>query len=323
MAKHTLLIYFESDQLAPGQAARIQALEPQSHVIFSRDKKRIDAECERIDIVAGRLVPADLLLSLPNLRWYHQWGAGANWLTKYPEAIEKDFVITNTSGIHAIPISEHVLMLMLAAAHGLKSVMRAQFDHVWNGDLGYTEFELAGRTSLVVGLGGVGARVAELCAGIGMRVLGVRRNPERPVANVERIVGPDRLHDLLPEADFVVLTLPLTHETRHFIGAPQLAHMKPTAWILNIGRGGTIDEAALIQALRNKTVGGAALDVFETEPLPADSPLWDMENVLITPHCSGVTPHYDERAIDIFLDNYTRLLRGEPLRNVVDKRLGY
>jgi phosphoglycerate dehydrogenase-like enzyme len=156
-----------------------------------------------------------------------------------------------------------------------------------------------------------------------MRVIGVRRNPREPVPGVERIVGPDRLLEVLPLADFVVLTIPLTPETRHLIGEPQLRAMKPTAYLFNIGRGGTIDEVALIRGLREGWIAGAGLDVFAKEPLPADSPLWRMENVLITAHYAGATPHYNERAMAIFLDNLRRYRAGAPLRNVVDKSLGY
>jgi phosphoglycerate dehydrogenase-like enzyme len=153
--------------------------------------------------------------------------------------------------------------------------------------------------------------------------LGVRRNPERGAAGVEAMFGPNRLLDVLPEADFVVITAPLTDETRGMIGERELRAMRPTAYIVNIGRGGIVDEDALICALQEGRIAGAGLDVFETEPLPEDSPLWKMENVVITAHYAGATPHYDERAMAIFLDNLRRYKAGEPLRNVVDKKLGY
>ena len=137
------------------------------------------------------------------------------------------------------------------------------------------------------------------------------------------MIGPERLAEALPEADFIVLTVPLTPDTRHMIGERELRLMKPTALIVNIGRGGTIDEAALIRALAEGWIAGAGLDVFEKEPLPPDSPLWRMENVIITAHYAGATPHYSERALAIFLDNLRRYKTGEPLRNVVDKTLGY
>jgi phosphoglycerate dehydrogenase-like enzyme len=156
-----------------------------------------------------------------------------------------------------------------------------------------------------------------------MRVLGVRRNSGVGASGVEAMFSPDQLLDVLGQADFVVITAPLTPETRHLIGDRELQAMKPTAYIVNIGRGGIIDERALIQALQEGWIAGAGLDVFETEPLPDDSPLWDMENVLVTGHYAGATPHYDERAMAIFVDNLRRYKAGQPLRNVVDKKVGY
>ena len=181
----------------------------------------------------------------------------------------------------------------------------------------------AGKTMLLVGVGAIGRRTAHLAAAFGMRVWGIRRNPGRAVEGVERMGDMSRLHDWLPEADFVVLTAPLTPETRHMFDEAALRRMKPTAYLVNIGRGGTVDEAALVRGLQEGWLTGAGLDVFEQEPLPADSPLWKMPNVIITAHYSGATPEYHHRAMAIFLDNLRRYVQGEELRNVVDKRLGY
>ena len=156
-----------------------------------------------------------------------------------------------------------------------------------------------------------------------MRVLGVRRNPQVDAPGVQRMIGPDRLQEFLPEVDFVVLTVPLTRETRGLIGERELRLMKPTAYVVNIGRGGTIDQYALERALRDRWIAGAGLDVFDTEPLPEDSPLWDLDNLIITAHYSGATPEYGQRAMAIFLDNLKCYQAGESLRNVVDKELGY
>jgi len=171
-------------------------------------------------------------------------------------------------------------------------------------------------------VGAIGHRTARLAASLEMHVIGLRRDPERQVQGIERMVGPDDLDAVLPEADLVVLTVPLTPETRHLIGARQFALMKPTASIYNIGRGGTIDQEALIEALRSGQIAGAGLDVTDPEPLPAESPLWDLDNVLITGHYSGSTPAYDERALAIFEENLGRYARGEPLRNRLDLTLG-
>jgi phosphoglycerate dehydrogenase-like enzyme len=202
--------------------------------------------------------------------------------------------------------------------------VRAQERHEWvSHDQQEGLFELAGKTMVLVGVGAIGVRTAEVAAPFGMRVLGVRRDPTADAPGVEAMFGPDQLLDLLPQADFLVLTIPLTHETQGMIGEPELRAMKPTAYLINIGRGGTVQETVLIRALREGWIAGAGLDVFESEPLPQDSPLWEMENVIITAHYAGLTPYYNQRAMAIFLDNLRRYQAGEPMRNVVDKRLGY
>lgn len=176
---------------------------------------------------------------------------------------------------------------------------------------------------LLLGTGAIGARTARLAQAFGMRVVGVRRNPDKEVEHIGEMVALDNLAQALPGADFVVLTLPLTKDTRHLIGETELRTLKDTAILVNIGRGGLIDESALVRALQEGWLAGAGLDVFETEPLPKDSPLWNMDNVIITPHVAGDTPHYDERALAIFLENLRRYHKKEPLTHVVDKRLGY
>jgi phosphoglycerate dehydrogenase-like enzyme len=292
-------------------------------LLVTEDRDEMEAALDDIEIAACQF-PRDLLLRAHNLRWYQQWAAGANWLLRYPEAAEMDFVLTNASGVHAIPISEHIFALLLALGRGIGRSVRAQMHAEW---MAWEEksdvFELADKTMVLIGVGAIGERTAQVAAAFGMRVLGVRRNPERGAAGAEAMFGPDRLLDVLPEADFVVITAPLTDETRGMIGERELRAMRPTAYIVNIGRGGIVDEDALICALQEGRIAGAGLDVFETEPLPEDSPLWKMENVVITAHYAGATPHYDERAMAIFLDNLRRYKAGEPLRNVVDKKLGY
>jgi len=184
-------------------------------------------------------------------------------------------------------------------------------------------FELAGKTMVLIGVGAIGARTAEVARALGMRVLGVRRHPQLTVPGIEAMYGPGQLLDVLPEADFCVITVPLTPETKGMIGEPELRAMKSTSYIVNIGRGATIQETVLVRALQEGWIAGAGLDVFETEPLPPDSPLWDMDNVIMTAHYAGLTPHYEERAMAIFVDNLKRYRNREPLRNVVDKKLAY
>ncbi len=317
-----LLVGFNEDHFSAAQWNEIRQAAPQLDVRASRDKEEITSLLDDIEVAAGSF-PRDLLAQAPNLKWFQQWGAGADWLLKYPDAAAHSFTLTNVSGIHAVPISEHILAFMLAFARGLPGAIRDQAQHRWRKANERSVFELAGKTVLLVGVGAIGARTAKLAAALGMRVWGVRRDPSKEVGHVERMVSRSDLHDLLPEADFVVLTVPLTEETRYMFSADEFRAMKPQSYLINIGRGGTVNEADLIHALEEKQIAGAGLDVFEEEPLPGDSPLWKMENVVVTAHYSGDTPHYDERALEIFLENLRRYGAGEGLTHVVDKGRGY
>jgi phosphoglycerate dehydrogenase-like enzyme len=321
-----LLLGFPPDRLPPDQLAEIRSIAPDMAIVVTDDREEIEALLDRIEIAARRF-PRDLIARAPNLRWLQQWGAGADWLLRYPDVVAHPVVITNVSGIHAIPISEHVFAMLLAFARRLPDAIRAQAQHHWLTHRELNErggvFELAGLTMLVVGVGAIGERIARLGAAMGMRVWGVRRHPQKAATGVERMVGPDQLLDVLPEADIVVITLPHTPETTHLFDARALAAMKRGAYLVNVGRGKVVDEAALVEALRAGQLAGAGLDVFEEEPLPEDSPLWDLPNVIITSHYSGATPYYDQRALAIFIDNLRRYKAGAPLHHVVDKRLGY
>ncbi|MHB1295712.1 MAG: D-2-hydroxyacid dehydrogenase [Anaerolineae bacterium] len=319
-----LLMGLHGESLADADRARIQAAAPDMELLVSSDRAEIERALDHIEIAVGDL-PHDLLPRAHALRWLQQWGAGVDWLMRQPEAAAMDFTLTNASGVHAVPISEHILAFLFALARRFPAALHAQRAHRWArvGDHHGSVFELAGKTLLLIGVGAIGERTAVIASGVGMTVIGVRRNPDTPAQGVGEMHAMPDLPVLLPRADFVVLTVPLTHETRGMIGEAELRAMKPTSYIVNIGRGGTIQEQALIHALREGWIAGAGLDVFEQEPLPKDSPLWDMENVIITAHYSGSTPHYHERAMAIFLDNLERYKTGRPLRNVVDKRLGY
>jgi phosphoglycerate dehydrogenase-like enzyme len=229
-----------------------------------------------------------------------------------------DIVITNSRGIHAVPIGEHVLGWMLMFARNLHTALHNQLARRWDRQAGG---ELNGATVGVLGFGAIGREVARLCTTFGARVLAMKRNPLSPGEG--RIYGPDGLRDLLGVSDYVVITLPLTSETRRLIGTREIGWMKPDAVLINVGRGEIVDEAALAAALSERRIRGAALDCFEVEPLPATSPLWDLRNVLISPHISGTSPRYMDRAIPLFCDNLRRYLAGESLVNVVDRGRGY
>jgi phosphoglycerate dehydrogenase-like enzyme len=282
-------------------------------------------------------VPPQLLELAPQLVWVQLHSAGADHLLDHP-VMHSQVVITTASGIHATPIAEYVFASMLAHRWRVPHWTHCQREGEWPAgrwDL-YARPELRGSTLGIVGYGSIGREVGRLGRAFGMQVLALRRSTRRagegysvagtgdPEGTVpDRIYTPDLLHDMLARCDYVVIALPLTHDTEHFIGEAELRAMKPTAYLVNIARGAIVDEQALIQALQEGWIGGAGLDVFEQEPLPPDSPLWDLENVLISPHVAGFTPRYDERAVRLFAQNLARYLDDEPLLNVVDKSRGY
>ncbi len=259
-----------------------------------------------------------LIVCIPHLRWVHTISAGVDHLL-FPELRESETILTNASGVFNVPIAETVLAYMLAVVKRLPEFLAQQREHRWEK---LPLRELRGLTVGIVGLGDIGSEVARLCRAFGMRVLGLRRRPASSDA-ADEVFPPEQLHNLLSQSDFVVVALPLTEETRGIIGREALAAMKPDAWLINIARGALVDEEALVEALREGRIGGACLDVFAEEPLPEDSPLWDMPNVIITPHNSWSSPYIEEREIELFLENLRRYVAGEPLRNVVDKRAGY
>lgn len=319
---NTLLVSLDPEQLPAAARERIAQIVPDMRLLLTREWEEIEPALEQIEIAAGWM-PRERIFKMPRLRWFQQWGAGADWLMEHPRAVDAEWQLTNTAGIHAIQISEHIFAMLLALARRLPEAMARQAAGEWWSAPGESLFELAGSEMLLIGVGAIGARTARLADAFGMTVRGIRRDPSRSVEGVRTMHPPEALHDLLPTSDFLVLAAPYTHETHHLIGMSELALMKEDATLVNVGRGAIVDEAALIEALQQGRIGGAALDVFEEEPLPDDSPFWSLDNVLITGHYSGATPHYHARALEIFLDNLERYRAGRPLRNLVDKALGY
>jgi len=273
----------------------------------------------------------------PDLRWVQGHFAGVDRLLDHP--LLQRVRLTTSSGIHVPAMAEYVVMMMLAFAHHLPRMIRHQQAAEWPADRWklFVPRELRGSTLGVVGYGSIGREVARIARAFGMRVLAVKRDPTRledtgwglpgagdqAAESVTRLYPPQALREMLSVCDYVVLSVPLTPETRGLIGAAELKRFKPDAVLINISRGEVIDESALIEALRAGTIGGAALDVFAQEPLPALSPLWHLPNVILSPHVSGFTPRYDERAMALFAENLRRYVNGEDLLNVVDIRRGY
>jgi phosphoglycerate dehydrogenase-like enzyme len=258
----------------------------------------------------------------PNVEWVHSRSAGLDGLL-FPELVESPVRLTNGRGVYSESLGEFVVGAILYFAKDLRRMIRNQAAGEWEP---FDIVEVRGQTVGIVGYGDIGRAVATRVRALGMRVLGVKRHgpPAReadPLA--ERIYGPEGLVKMISRSDYVVAAAPLTPETLGLIGEPELAAMKPDAVLINVGRGPVIQEAALVTALSKKRIKGAALDVFDTEPLPRGHPFYKLENVLLSPHCADHTPDWLDQAMRFFLAQFERFRKGEPLRNVVDKKIGY
>jgi phosphoglycerate dehydrogenase-like enzyme len=260
-----------------------------------------------------------VLYAAPSLRWHHAPNAGVNHILT-PKYLERDLILTNGAGVHGIPIAEFVITYLLAYSKRLPSLYKLQNEHDWQRGLPIQE--LFEKTLLIIGAGGIGQEIAVRAKAFGMRIFGSSRHP-KPLPNFDKVVGANDWKELLPEAEFVVIATPLTPETKGMIDVETLRLFRPDSYLINIARGAIVDESALIQALQEGWIAGAALDTVFIEPLPAESPLWTLPNVFITPHCSGNSPRVKERTLALFLDNFTRYRQGKPLRKVVDKTAGY
>ena len=303
--------------------ARLRAAFPDL-VIGVVDGPPAATELAAADALVAWQLDADRLAAAPRLGWLQTGGAGVEGLP-LGQLAARGIVVTNMSGVHAPNMAEHILAMMLALARQIPQLVRAQAARTWRDTETHDRvFELQGQTLLLVGLGDIALAVAARAAAFGMRVHGVRRRPDLPhPAAVEEVVPVARLAEVLPRADHVAITLPLTPDTRGLFGMAELAAMRRGAYLYNVGRGAVVDTAALVAALDAGHLGGAGLDVVDPEPLPPDSPLWAMENVLITAHTSGATPRYWDRGVEIIAVNIARYRAGEPLINEVDLVAGY
>ncbi|MYE47363.1 MAG: D-2-hydroxyacid dehydrogenase [Chloroflexi bacterium] len=336
--------------LDPELADRIRAVDPRVEVsVLGQDlldalrgKRRFPSELQAatpLDEIRSALDEAEVMFgfwsgAMPSLvgpddlpgalRWVQLTSAGADRVD--PDLIRAGLTFTNVSGLHATPIAEYVLTYMLMFEKGWPALARNQAAGVY--DRMVMPRNLSDRTVGVVGMGAIGRECARLAKAIGCRVLAIRRSvTERGPDDVaDEVLPPRDLDELLTESDYVVLAMPLTGETRGMIGAEQLRTMgarDDRSYLINIARGEVVDEPALIEALREGVIAGAALDVFYQEPLPPDSPLWELDNVILTPHISGGNENYNEVATSIFCDNLRRYMAGESLRNIIDPDRGY
>jgi phosphoglycerate dehydrogenase-like enzyme len=288
-------------------------------------------------LYTNRILPAHD--QAPRLRWIQFHYAGIDRYIDAPIFKNPNLTITTLSGTSASQVAEYAVMMCLALGHNLPKLATHQMRAEWPNDRWdrFSPQELRGSTVGIVGYGSIGRQIARLLYEFGVTILATRRDAMRteddgyipegqgdPAGDfVQRLYPGEALRSMLKECDFVVITVPLTPNTRGCFGAAELDAMKPTAFLVNTARGEIVDQLALLEALRNHKIAGAALDVFTEEPLPPDDPLWKLPNVLITPHISGVTVHYDERAVDLFSENLDRYLAGLPLFNRFDPEQGY
>ena len=334
-------------------AARIQDADPRAEVLyqpdllpparwpadhrgdpaFERDAEgevRWRALLDRAEVLLG--IPGDsaeglaeAVNGLPGLRWVHATSAGAGEQVRKaglpPEALER-VAITTSSGVHAKPLAEFAVLGLLVVAKELPRLVEDQRARAWP-EVRQPLRELSGQTLFLVGLGEIGREVARLGKALGMRTVGFRRTQGPPPEWVDEVHGPERLTELAGRADAVVVSLPLTEQTAGLVDRATIERLPASCIFVNVGRGGVVDEPALIDALRDRRIAGAVLDVFATEPLPEDSPLWTLDNVLVTPHAAALSARENERITELFVDNLHRYLDGQPLRNVVEPGVYY
>jgi phosphoglycerate dehydrogenase-like enzyme len=305
-----------------------EAAGTQAVVITTSDE--LSACLPDTEILCSSTVPANWRALAPRLRWLQFPGAGIDSLasTGLLDA-DSGLIVTTAAGIHATTISEYVFGSMLMFNWNWPQMVRLQDEHVWARSATWYHLgghELAGQTLGIVGLGNIGRRIAQLGHAFGMRVLGTRRsmqNREDQESDVDQSFFPEQLHELLRLSDYIVISVPLTRETEKLIGETELRIMRRNAYLVNVSRGRVIDEQALVRALREGWIAGAGLDVTEEEPLPSDSPLYSMRNVILTPHISGNSAHYDTRLAALFADNLKRYRNGQHLQNRYDPSRGY
>jgi phosphoglycerate dehydrogenase-like enzyme len=277
------------------------------------------------DVLMAWSVRPEQIKTAEKLRWIHSPVAAVH-LLMIPEIIQSEIVVTNAREINGSVVAEHVIAQIFALAKCLPEAVRLQRQHQWGQEIIWQRRpkEIAGATLGLVGAGSIGREVAKRAASLGMRVLAVREDLSKPKPEgVDTVLNSDRIDEMLAVADYVVLAVPVTPRTTALMNADRLARMKPDSCLINVGRGPLIDEGALAVSLRAGKVRGAALDVFTKEPLPADSPLWDLENLLITPHTAALTEQLWDRQYALLHENLTRFLAAQPLLAVVDKGKGY
>jgi D-2-hydroxyacid dehydrogenase (NADP+) len=306
--------------------ARIRERWPEMRVVHLPSYDGIERELPDTDIFVGFSLRAEQLAHARKLKWLHSTAAGVGQLM-YPEMRRSGIELTNASGVHKVPMAEHILGTLVALARRFPDCVRYQQQSRWAQqqlwDAAARPRELRGQVLLFIGFGAIGREVARVAQPLGMQIRAITRSGKGDAELAEAFLPVTRLHEALPEADFVVLAAPETPETRKMMGAREFALMKPTAYFVNVARGALVDEPALIAALERHAIAGAALDVASQEPLPPESPLWKLDNAFITPHISAVSEHLWTRQTDLLMENLERWFSARELLNRVDLARGY
>ncbi len=328
MAARTIGILYRPDPLhlhldiLPGHLESIQRTVPDATVVRASSEEELircgpDSE---VLLTWGMYRPGSFCRTASHLKWIHALSAGVDGLIAVPEIRERRLRVTSTKGIHGLPIAEHTLGMMLSFARGFHILQEQRRRKEWRKYL--QADELQGKTVGILGLGNIGHVVAQKCKRMGMRVVALDIRPGGH-EGIDHFYAAAELMALLREADYVVINLPLTPDTDHLIGEKELRAMKQSAYLLNVARGPIVDEGALLRALKEGWIAGAGLDVFETEPLPPESELWALPNVILSPHMSAISPYYMDRAIAVFCENLRRFVQGRELLFEVNWESGF
>jgi phosphoglycerate dehydrogenase-like enzyme len=288
--------------------------------VEAMSRKDAPTQAQRADIEAMLAwgAPTGLLPNMPKLRWVQALTAGVEGWLALPD-LPPDLTLTSARGTHRESMAENIFGALFYLTKPYAAIVQDQKQSKWTRRVATP---LAGQTLGILGLGAIGQQVAEIASAIGMRVIGTKRRGEA-IPHVDAVLPPERTDEVLAQSDFVLLLLPATPDTENFINAARLAQMKPTAWLLNFGRGHLIADADLIAAVKAKTIAGAVLDVFRQEPLPSDHPFWQTEGIIVLPHIGGGHPQRDKAVAKLFVDNLRRFLDGQTLKEVVDRGAGY
>lgn len=319
MSKRTLIV---TQNLEESLTDQLHKAVPDWNIIVGRDQSVWEPQLKEAEIIAGwKKEMNELLDAKSKVKWIQSWSAGVDNL---PLKVfqERGYLLTNATGVHANPISETIFALMLSLTRKIHTYSRQQQKKTWHH--AGLKLELHGKTLGLIGTGAIGKETAKIAKAFGMKVIGVRRS-DKQVENFDEVHTLSALSDVLPELDYAVITLPLTKETNKLFGKKQFNEMKESAFLINIGRGEIVVEKDLIQALQQQKIAGAGLDVFEKEPLEDHNPLWEMENVIITPHTAGATEHYNQRVVEnILIPNLRNYVNGKtPSVNLIDYDKGY